>query len=54
MTQAPAYEKIRGLTYATMTEEDHRQTRASWGPKEVGATVAVLAIILMAYLYFTG
>jgi SSS family solute:Na+ symporter len=54
MTQAPAYEKISGLTYATMTEEDRRQTRASWGPKEVGATVAVLAIILMAYLYFTG
>ncbi len=54
MTEAPAYEKISGLTYATMTEEDHRQSRASWGAKEIGASVAVLAIILMSYLYFTG
>jgi SSS family solute:Na+ symporter len=54
MTEAPAYEKISGLTYATMTEEDHRQSRASWSAKEVAASALVLAIILMAYLYFTG
>jgi SSS family solute:Na+ symporter len=54
LTEAPAYEKISGLTYATMTEEDHRQSRASWSAKEVGASVLVMAIILMAYLYFTG
>lgn len=54
MTEAPAYEKISGLTYATMTAEDHRQSRASWGTKEVAASVLVLAIILAAYLYFTG
>jgi SSS family solute:Na+ symporter len=54
MTEAPAYEKISGLTYATMTEEDHRQSRASWGAKEVAASALVLAIILAAYLYFTG
>jgi len=54
MTEKPAYDKIRGLTYATMTEEDHRQSRSSWGAKEVAASGLVLAIILMAYLSFTG
>jgi SSS family solute:Na+ symporter len=54
LTEAPAYEKISGLTYATMTEEDQRQSRASWGSREVWASVLVLAFILSAYLYFTG
>lgn len=54
MTEAPAYEKISGLTYATMTAEDHRQSRASWSAKDVVSSIIVLAIILAAYLYFTG
>jgi SSS family solute:Na+ symporter len=54
LTEAPTYEKISGLTYATMTEEDHRQSRASWSAKEVMASALVLAFILAAYLYFTG
>lgn len=54
MTEAPAYEKISGLTYATMTAEDHRQSRASWTAKDVASSAIVLAIILAAYLYFTG
>jgi len=53
-TETPSYEKISGLTYATLTEEDRRQTRASWGARDVAFSVIVLAIILMAYLYFTG
>jgi len=54
VTAPPAYEKISGLTYATMTDEDRRESRASWNWRDVAATVAVLAIILAAYLYFTG
>lgn len=53
-TQAPAYEKISGLTYATLTDEDRRQSRASWSAKEVIASGLVLALILAAYIYFTG
>jgi SSS family solute:Na+ symporter len=54
LTQEPAYEKISGLTYATMTDEDRKQSRASWSAKEVAASVLVLAIILASYLYFRG
>lgn len=53
-TPAPAYEKIGGLTYATLTDEDKRATRASWGIKEVLASALLLALIIAAYIYFSG
>jgi SSS family solute:Na+ symporter len=51
---APAYEKISGLTFSTMTEEDRRRTRASWTTKDVVTSALLLVVILIAYLYFTG
>jgi SSS family solute:Na+ symporter len=53
-SRAPEYEKIKSLTFGTATDEDRRVTRASWGWREVLASVVVLAAILGAYLYFTG
>jgi len=54
MTAEPDYAKIQSLTFATKTDEDRRQTRASWGWKEVAGSLLVLACILGAYLYFRG
>jgi SSS family solute:Na+ symporter len=54
MTEAPDYQKISGLTYATVTREDQAVSRASWNRTDVIASVAVLVAILAAYLYFTG
>ena len=54
MTEAPAYEKISGLTYGTVTAEDRKRTRESWTYKEVLGSVLVLVIIIAAYLYFRG
>jgi len=54
MTEEPAYEKIRGLTYATTSHEDRAASRASWSKGDVIASAMVLALILAAYLYFTG
>lgn len=54
MTEEPAYSKINGLTYATTSHEDREASRASWSKGDVAATGVVLALILMAYLYFTG
>jgi SSS family solute:Na+ symporter len=51
---APSYEKISGLTFSTLTEDDRRKTRASWEAKDVVSSVALLLLILIAYLYFTG
>jgi SSS family solute:Na+ symporter len=51
---APDYEKLRGLTYATATDEDRAQTRASWDWRDVAASALVLVCILAAYLSFRG
>jgi len=54
MTEPPAYEKISGLTYATMTDEDRNESRSSWGIKELLASVFVVLIIIAIYLSFRG
>jgi SSS family solute:Na+ symporter len=53
-TPAPAYDKISGLTFATMTDEDRLKTKSSWEIKDIVASVIVIALILAAYLYFRG
>jgi len=54
LTEAPSYEKISGLTYGTVTAEHKKESRASWQARDVIGSVIVLALILAAYLYFTG
>jgi len=54
MSPEPNYEKMKGLTFATATDEDRTKTRASWGVSEVLASLVVLIFILGAYLYFRG
>ena len=53
-TAPPRPEQVAGLTYGTVTVEDHASSRASWGAREVIASAVVLVLILAAYLYFTG
>jgi SSS family solute:Na+ symporter len=54
MTEPPDYQKISGLTYATVTAEDQATSRASWNRTDVIGSAAILVGILAAYLYFTG
>lgn len=54
LTEEPAYSKIGGLTYGTLTDEDRKASRASWNQWDVIASVGVLVAILAAYLYFRG
>lgn len=54
MSEEPDYRKIEGLTYGTLTEKDRAESRASWTLGDVASTALVLALILAAYLYFTG
>lgn len=53
-TEEPAYAKISGLTFGTVTEEHRRESRASWTMGDVAASALVVLFILMAYLYFRG
>ena len=54
MTKAPSPEKIKGLTYGTVTEEHKLVSRESWDKRDVVASALVLVAIVAAYLYFTG
>ena len=54
LTEEPAYDKISGLTFATLTAEHRKETRASWNIRDVVSSGLVLALILAAYLYFSG
>lgn len=53
-TEAPSYEKIKGLTFATMTDEDRAENKASYTKGDIFWSVIVVILIIMAYLYFTG
>jgi len=54
LTEKPAYEKISGLTYGTVTDEHRRESRSSWRTGDVIASAIVLVLIVAAYLYFRG
>jgi SSS family solute:Na+ symporter len=54
VTPAPSDERIRGLTYGTLTEEHRRESRSSWSALDVIASGVVIAAIIAAYLYFRG
>ncbi len=54
LTPAPAEERLVGLTFATVTPEQRRQSRSSWTRGDVIASAVVLLIILANYLYFRG
>jgi solute:Na+ symporter, SSS family len=53
-TAPPAGSQLTGLTYATITPEQRRESRASWGPIDVIGSAVVIIAIIGAYLYFNG
>ena len=54
VTAPPPDRQIVGLTYATVTAEQKRESRASWGPVDVLSSLGVMALIIIAYVYFSG
>jgi solute:Na+ symporter, SSS family len=53
-TSEPEYGRLKGLTFATSTDEHRREVRASWDWRDIASSAIVLLCILGAYLYFTG
>ncbi|MGE9292639.1 MAG: sodium:solute symporter family transporter, partial [Puniceicoccales bacterium] len=54
LTRAPDYERLSGLTFGTVTDEQRAETRKSWTFADVFWSGFVLVGILAAYLYFRG
>jgi solute:Na+ symporter, SSS family len=52
-TPAQDEEQIRGLTYGSITPEQHAENRASYGTAEIVGTVIVLALVVGIYVYFS-
>ena len=53
-TAAPGQHQLTGLTYATVTTEQRRESRRSWNRWDVINSTVVLVLIAVAYLYFNG
>ena len=53
-TEPPDERQIGGITYATVTDAQRLESRASWTRADVAASVVVLSMILAAYVYFSG
>jgi SSS family solute:Na+ symporter len=53
-TEMPLYERISGLTFGTLTPEHRAQNKASYNMWDIIMSFVVIALILSAYLYFTG
>jgi SSS family solute:Na+ symporter len=53
-TKQPDYAKISGLTFSTLSEQDRKETRASWNWKDVILSILLVAAIIAVYMYFTG
>jgi SSS family solute:Na+ symporter len=53
-TAPPNERQIAGLTYATVTREMRRESRATWNQRDVTTSAIVLLMILAAYVYFSG
>jgi SSS family solute:Na+ symporter len=53
-TAPPSEAQLTGLTYATITPEQRRESRASWSAIEVIGSAVVITAIVGAYLYFNG
>ena len=53
-TSQPDYQKIKNLSFGTVTAEHRAESQASWSAREVLTSAFVVAVIIGGYLYFTG
>ncbi len=53
-TEAPPVERLRDLTFSTLSEDHRLESRTSWNKWDVINSTLVLVLILAAYFYFTG
>ncbi len=53
LTEVPPQEKVRGLTFGTVSALDRAESRRTWDWRDVALTVVVLGLVLAIYLYFS-
>ncbi len=53
-TPEPAYDRIKGLTYGSLTEEQKAANRNSYNAWDIGLSLLVIAIVVYVMVSFTG
>ncbi len=53
MTAPQTAAQIAGLTYASISEEDRKELRASWNWWDITSSAVVLGLVLTLYVYFS-
>jgi SSS family solute:Na+ symporter len=53
LTSAPSEDKLKGLTFASLTVEDKRASRESWNMWDIMHTLIILSIITLVMVYFS-
>ncbi len=51
---APSLQKVRGLTYSTMTREQIAENKNSFNWVDIAATIFILSIVAFVMIYFNG
>ena len=53
VTAKPKNHKTEGLTWTSLTQDDHKAIRESWNCWDVMGTIVILACVLGIYIYFS-
>jgi solute:Na+ symporter, SSS family len=53
MTEKPSEAQLKGLTYSTTVYEDKARSRASWNSGDVIASIVIVVLIVLVFLYFS-
>jgi len=53
LTEVPSDEKIKGLCFSSLTDEDRKASRASWNHWDVIHTCIIVAFIIGVMIYFS-
>jgi solute:Na+ symporter, SSS family len=53
MSEKPSEEKLQGLTYGTTVAVDKEKSRASWNGFDVAASLVIVVLIVMVFIYFS-
>lgn len=54
LSEVPSYEKLRGLTFGTLTKEQREENRNSYHLGDVVASVLVVGIVVFVMSSFNG
>ncbi|MBO0321824.1 sodium:solute symporter [Muricauda sp. CAU 1633] len=53
-TAAPPAEKVKNLTYATISEEEKQQNKGSYNWKDIAISILIVAIVIYVMVWFNG